>query len=360
MTNKKLPWFQAGALLVLLLLGGCRAVGPPTIPRDRFDYSRAIADSWKQQTLLNIVKLRYFDQPLFLDVASVVSGYQWETAGTIGGTVSSDVAVQGDYLNLGVSGRYIDRPTITYVPKTGDKFLESLITPIQPVRIFQLLQAGYAADFVLELSLESFNGRRNRPTLIGTKRRADPAFFEALQLIKEIQDSDGFGVRAVPGGKDKGPDTVLFFRQQDVEPEALAKARRARELLGLPLEGNTFRLVSSPVRGQDGELAVGTRSMLQIMIALARGVDVPPAHQQRKLTPMLPADESGASPLLHVHSGPERPAECFAAVQYEKAWFWIADDDWKSKRTFAAIMFLFTQLGGGGGEQLPVLTIPTQ
>jgi hypothetical protein len=41
--------------LVLLLVAvtaftGCVHIGPKTIPVDRFDYSSAIADSWKQQT----------------------------------------------------------------------------------------------------------------------------------------------------------------------------------------------------------------------------------------------------------------------------------------------------------------------
>lgn len=64
---------------MLLMVTGCRHLGPRTAPVDRFDHSTAIADSWKQQTLLNIVKLRYMDLPVFVDVASIVSGYSMQT-----------------------------------------------------------------------------------------------------------------------------------------------------------------------------------------------------------------------------------------------------------------------------------------
>ena len=58
---------------LVLLVTGCTTIGPQSVERDRFDYNSAISNSWKEQTLLNIVKIRYADMPLFVEVASVVS-----------------------------------------------------------------------------------------------------------------------------------------------------------------------------------------------------------------------------------------------------------------------------------------------
>src|SRR5580765_2922099 len=175
----------------LLLLTGCAHLGPKTVAVDRFDYSTSIADSWKQQTLLNIVKLRYMDLPVFVDVSSVVAGYSMQSGVTVNGVVSSKNAVQGNYASIGGQAIYTDRPTITYVPLTGEKFLRGLITPIDPKNIFFMLQSGYAADFMLGLTVESLNGVRNRSMQGGTIREADPEFVRALQLLRDVQAAGG-------------------------------------------------------------------------------------------------------------------------------------------------------------------------
>src|ERR1700755_1785009 len=95
---------------VVVALAGCHHLGPKTVAVDRFDYSGAIADSWKQQTLLNIVKLRYMDLPVFVDVASIVAGYSMQTGVSLNSTLSSQRAVQGNYMTAGAQATYTDRP----------------------------------------------------------------------------------------------------------------------------------------------------------------------------------------------------------------------------------------------------------
>jgi hypothetical protein len=356
---------RAGRLFLwvgaLTLFTGCAHLGPRTIQVDRFDYSTAIADSWKQQTLLNIVKMRYTDLPVFVDVSSIVSGYSLQTGVSIGGTNSSAKAIQGNFASAGAQAVYTDRPTITYIPLTGEKFLSGLLTPIDPKKIFFMLQSGYAADFILGLTVESLNGVRNRSSAGGAVREAEPEFVRALQLMREVQAAGAVGMR-VEEDKNKDQTAVMFFRRDDVPAEIVEKQAEIRRLLKLPAEPQRFVLTYSSARGAEGELAVNSRSMLQIMGAFASYLDVPEEHlKEHSATPafesIAPEDRQGH---VRIHSGKDKPVSAFAAVQYRGYWFWVEDGDFLTKRALTAVMFFFTLAETGGNEKLPLITIPAQ
>ncbi|MGH8385890.1 MAG: hypothetical protein ACRESJ_10375, partial [Pseudomonas sp.] len=276
-----------------------------------------MADSWKQQTLLNIVKLRYMDLPVFVEVSSIVAGYSLETGGSLGGQISSADAIQGNSVLLGASAKYTDRPTITYVPLTGQRFLAGLVTPIDPKNIFSLLQSGYAADFILGLTVDSLNGVRNRSAVAGTVREADPEFRRALQLLRDIQAAGAVGLR-VEEDKSKDRTGVLLMRRNDVEPEILAKQKELRSLLHMPQDQQQFVLRYSPVRGEDNELAVSSRSLLQIMTAFSSYIEVPQEHVEDHSALPSFQDGNADSPTtqIHIHSSKERPKHAYVAVPY--------------------------------------------
>lgn len=344
--------------LALLPLAACTSIGPTTIPRDRFDYSAALAESWKNQMLLNLVKMRYLDLPIYLEVGQIVSGYTLESAATVGGQIGN-IEAGTNFLELGATGRYIDRPTITYMPLTGAKYLEGFLTPIEMTKVLALIQTGFDADFILELSVESLNGLRNQSVSMGSKYKADDGFYRALRLLREIQDAGAVGLRTKEG-KDGKRQTYLFFRKDEMHPEVAPKIEALRSVLRLAPDRNEYRLVRSPLPTRPDELAIRTRSLSQVLIALSLGVDIPQPHVKRRLTPVTPVLPSDAPLLLHVHSGPDRPADAFVSVTYQGEWFWIANDDWGSKRTFSSMLFLFTLADVTAGQHAPVLTIPTQ
>ncbi len=354
-------WALLYAFAAIMIFTGCHHLGPKSIPVDRFDYSASIADSWKQQTLLNIVKLRYMDLPVFVDVSSIVAGYSIQTGVSVNGTLSSHSAVQGNFVGAGGQAIYTDRPTITYTPLTGEKFLRGLITPIDPKNIFFMLQTGYPADFLLGLTVESLNGVRNRSAAGGAVREADPEFRRALGLLRELQAAGAVGMR-VEEDKGKSSTGVMFFRRDDVPDEIKAKAAEVRQLLKMSAEQQKFTLTYSPVRGAESELAVNSRSMLQIMVAFASYLEAPAEHLQDRRA--LPAFESSAPDTyqdkVRIHSGKERPTNAFVAVTYRDYWFWVDDRDWLTKRALTAVMFFFTLAETGAQERLPLITIPAQ
>jgi len=142
----------------------------------------------------------------------------------------------------------------------------------------------------------------------------------------------------------------------------VAKASEIRRLLKLPAAGQKYALTYSPIRGAENELAVNSRSMLQIMGAFASYLDVPEAHLQDHSA--VPAFENAALESrvdrVRIHSGKDKPAHSFAAIHYRGHWFWIDDGDWPTKRALTAVMFFFTLAETGGNEKLPLITIPAQ
>jgi hypothetical protein len=352
------------ALVALTLLGGAGCtIGPSTMTRDRFDYTAAVAESWKSQMLLNLVKLRYSDTPVFLDVGQIVSGYTVQSTFTATGNVFNTSGtvpgVPNSSIGLGAQGQFIDRPTITYAPLMGERFARSLMTPVPPAAILSLVQAGYPIDLTLRLTVHTVNGLRNRFGGTTRRRPADPEFYELLTRLRRIQDSGAIGLRVQRSGRDEA--TLLTLRQK-VEPEIEADTMTVRQLLGLDPQGREFRVVYGAVAANDKELAMLTRSILDILVDMGSFITVPAAHVQEQRVAPTPEPEAGPGgplrPLVRIQSSPEKPGEAFVAVPYRDHWYWIDDRDLPSKGLFSFLMFLFTLVETGEKGAPPVVTIP--
>lgn len=346
----------AGAVLATLLTG-CASIGPPTLERDRIDYVSGISDSWKRQMLLNLLKVRYTDTPVFMDVSSVIASYSLETEVRLTGQYASPG--RGDtYGNLGATGRYGDRPTITYQPLSGDKFARSLMAPIPVTGILSLIQAGYPADFVLRVCVNSINGLDNDYGGPGNPRAGNPKFRELLAAMRESQLASGAGFRTK--SKDKQSVVMVFPPQGE---ETKPAVRRIRELLHLDPAATEANVVYGSLPEPDAEIAVVTRSIMQVMIDVASHLEVPAIEvaEDRVYAPnRTPEQESLFPALLAVRTGPAPPEDAFTAARYRGRWHWIDDRDPQSKRTLAFLLMLFSLTEGGSTQGAPVVTIPAR
>ena len=76
-----------GCVFIVLLLSTCKSMGPRTIPVDSFNYNDRIAQHQQEQMLLNMVRLRYGEAPLFMNVNSVINQYSREGNAGVGTTI---------------------------------------------------------------------------------------------------------------------------------------------------------------------------------------------------------------------------------------------------------------------------------
>lgn len=355
--------------LLLVGLNGCASIGPGTIGRDRLDYEQAVAESWKRQMLDNLVKLRYGDTPLFLDVASIINSYGLETQVSLAASwahflfskgTTTGVGGPTDAQSLGAATRYSDKPTITYSPISGKRFTTSLMTPIPPGIVVSLLQAGWAADAVFRVMVTSVNGIQNRYGSGARARGADPEFYRLIAAIRRIQSSGAVGMR-VERTKEQ-ESTMMSMATKKLSKEIEEDIRLVREILGLRQDLPEFRVVFGSAPRSDDEVAMVTRSFLEILIDFASSIEVPPLHVEEGRVPKTAVfdtdKEGGFRPMVRIHSASERPADAFAAVRYRDHWFWVEDRDYPSKAIFSFLLILFSLTESDSGRGAPLVTIP--
>lgn len=339
----------AACAVGVLLCAACVHVPPENVVRDRFEYGQALSDSWKRQTLMNVVRLRYADAPVFLEVASVIDTYS--QSGTISAGIEAYENPEPSMLAAGGMRAWSNSPTVTYQPLSGDKFTRSLLSPIPPAALLQMTQAGWPVELVFPAAIRSINGLRNQTG----SATADPRFEELVATLGRIQRAGATGMQFERIGED---DVVVMVIRRGATDAAGADALRVRELLGLETGLDEFVVTFGAVPRSKAEVAILTRSMLEIMLELAMGIDVPPADAQaQKVLPGSLAAGPGYKPLVHIRSGSQAPAGAYAAVPYKDSWFWIDDDDVPSKRVFTFLMILFSLSESGQPAAGPLVTI---
>ncbi|WP_090311260.1 hypothetical protein [Pseudomonas linyingensis] len=351
-----------GVAAIWLACAGCTSIGPGTVARDRLDYSVAVGDSWKSQMLLNLVKIRYADAPVFLEVGQIVAGYSFPrsfgAAAAVNQTDGTPVITSSAGLSAGAT--FNDSPTVTYAPMSGERFARSLMTPIPPAVLLNIIQAGNPVEEVFRTSVQSVNGIDNRRVGRLFVRRANPEFYALLPSLERLQSSGDIGMRLQQGEGE--PKLQMIFRPRTAAAEESA-LRHVAQLLGLDSSAREYQVIYGTVASHDREIALLTRSIYEILVDIASYISVPEAHvAEKRVRPTAEGDigPSGAiPPLIRIGSSAEPPVDPFVAVPYQGYWFYIDNRDIPSKQIFSSIMFLFTFVETRSNEAAPILTIPT-
>lgn len=351
---------RIGILIVVLIgfpLAGCTRLGAPAIVRDRFDYSVAISESWKTQMLLNIVKIRYSDTPVFMDVTSVINlvGVQNTVNLAAGWSFPPSANTQA----IGGTSTWAEKPTITYAPLTGEKFTRSLLTPITPYALLSMVQAGWPVKVLFTLCVKSINDMDNQSSAPGFARTEDPEFRQLIGWLEQIQKSGAVGTRIER--KDRQDTAIMVFRRK-ADREIGQSILEVRRLLNLKPGAEDFTIIYGAAPTREGEVAVLTRSIMDIIIELCSQIDVPAEHAAEGRTyatsPEIGEGTGQTPPLIRVRCGREKPADSFVAVQNRHFWFWIDDRDRQSKSIFTFLMILLSLVETGPSPQGPTVTVP--
>ena len=349
-------------LAALLTASGCAQIGPDLVQAGRNEYNQVLAQTQDEETLLNLVRMRYSDNPTFLEVSSVSTSFTWNQS-----LQAFAEKVQGgnDDDTVGVRGNldYTERPTITYTPLGGADFVQNVLTPVDLDSLLLLSRSGWSIERLLRVTANRMNGQNNAREASGPTPFEVPVFAEFLSAAKLLRSLQRQGLITF-GYRKVGNEQVPAMR---VEPEARGsdELQALSTLLGLNPDKGIFTISTAGRRPKANILGIELRSLTGIMFFLSHAVDVPEGDMA--LGRVAVTRDANGQPfdwdalvgdLLDIKVQSAEPADAAVAVWYRDHWFYIDDSDMDSKYTFMLLDTL-TALQAGEIERAgPLLTLP--
>jgi hypothetical protein len=346
----------------MVFLGGCTQLGPKLVQAGRNDYNQVLARSDQEEQLMNLVRMRYADNPLMLDVSSVSTSFEWsQNLSAIGTAFDSAESDSG----VGVSGNigYRESPTVTYTPLGGADFVRNIMTPVSIDSFLLLSNSGWSINRLLRVMVNSMNGLSNARRASGPTPFKAPDYQEfqrAAKLFRALQLS-GF---ATEGYAQRGSEEIPVVR---FEP-GFWETDDAKELAGLIglRPGQPFATLDTfSRRRRPDAIGLEMRSLSGIMFFLSHAVEVPKKDLEAGRVAITrdtygrPFDWSAVlGDLLVIKSSSKAPSNAAWAMYYRGSWFYIDDSDVQSKYTFMLLTQLTAIQAGEIERTAPVLTLP--
>ena len=357
-------------ILVLLLFTmtfttmGCFNIGPHAMKNEWLKYNNVISNIEDQQNLLNLVKLRYNDSPKMLAVTNINSQLLLgsEDSG-MSYSFSEGATPLGNRFSFFLFPKYEDKPTITYQPLQGEKFVKNILEQISLDVLMLLNNSGWSVERIFRLCIQDINGIRNAPGASGPTPDYAPEYKDFLivaELMRTLQRQNFINLNYEL--IDVESTLVLSFAEEALElPETL----KLIEMLRLTPNKTDYPLVINVMDHNPNHVSIRTRSVMGILYLLSQSVEVPQEDVRKgKLTTTKYADGrpfywSGLfSNLFQIKSSSEKPSDAFVRIKYRGSWFYIDDTDVESKRTYSLFSQIFAIQAGKIKVERPTLTLP--
>ena len=361
------------AILLCSIMTGC-SLGPKALKGNRLAYNMSIQKSNNEELLINLVRAKYYEPLFFLQVGSISSSFSYTASAGLTGTIYSKGSdAFANSLTPVVEAGYGEKPTITYTPVQGEQALKQLMEEINLNRFLLLTRSGWNINSLMWTVVDRIGELHNfEPGMM--KGVAEPyrKFLDLAEIFSRMQSSGDLEFV----GSDKAGKGILQLRYAG--PEEADEVEKLLSINPERINAPDGKIISSikltPVRDltaclkknkRHDEITVKFKSCFGVLYDLSRNVEVPEKDVERGLTPkyeLLKGDMMNRKGLhqglIAVRVSTTWPKDAYTAVFYRDKWYYIADDDARSKAYFILVGTLISLQAGELKTAQPLLTLP--